>query len=338
MTLPPLAPWALTGVPHRLDDGLINTTFRVEDGNTAWILQRLNTDIFVPEVHEDIEAVTRHLAQHGLETPRLCRTRSDTLWHTDETGVWRLFTHHGDRTIHKVHVPAEAASAGALIGQFHTAVSDLDWSFRSVRPGAHDTPGHFQKLRQSVERRTAHRLYDEVKALAEQLEEMWGRWEGPTDLPRRVIHGDLKISNIRFTGPAACCLVDLDTLAYGTLDVELGDALRSWCNRANEDSEEAVLDTSIFEAALVGWSQTGTATAAEWESIVPGLLRICIELAARFAWDALEECYFGWDPARGRGEHNLLRARGQADLATRVAANRGALDACVARIRSNRIR
>ena len=80
----PLAAWDVPqgSRSEPLGDGLINETFRVvHGGDTVGVLQRLNTDIFVPEVHEDIEAVTRHLAQHGLETPRLCRTRSDTLWH-----------------------------------------------------------------------------------------------------------------------------------------------------------------------------------------------------------------------------------------------------------------
>ena len=40
---------------------------------------------------------------------------------------------------------------------------------------------------------------------------------------------------------------------------------------------------------------------------------ISLELAARFAADALRENYFGWDPTRfpSRGAHNLVRARGQ---------------------------
>ena len=63
---------------------------------------------------------------------------------------------------------------------------------------------------------------------------------------------------------------------------------------------------------------------------MPGLERIALELAARFARDALEESYFGFDPAfGGRGEHNLLRARGQAALARSVAANRSTLEAVV---------
>ena len=47
----------------------------------------------------------------------------------------------------------------------------------------------------------------------------------------------------------------------------------------------------------------------------------------------LEESYFGFDPAfGGRGEHNLLRARGQAALAASVRAQRGEAEAVLARL------
>jgi hypothetical protein len=83
----------------------------------------------------------------------------------------------------------------------------------------------------------------------------------------------------------------------------------------------------VFRAALRGYARTGDATPEEWASIAPGVERIATELAARFAKDALEESYFGFNPKFGtRGDHNLLRARGQISLAAAVAAARPELD------------
>jgi hypothetical protein len=56
---------------------------------------------------------------------------------------------------------------------------------------------------------------------------------------------------------------------------------------------------------------------------------MCIELAARFAVDAFDGSYFGWDPSRfpSRRAHNLVRARGQLALGLSVRAQRSdALD------------
>ncbi len=314
--------WPGEAKPRANCDGLINQTFVVErDGVPIAVLQRLNTRVFVPEVHEDIEAVTSRLADLGVPTPRLVRTVGGTLWHTEADGaVWRCLTHEGDRTIQAVGSPRDAWEAGSLVARFHAAVRDLRWDFRSVRAGAHDTKGHMTRLVEAKEAHRSHRLYDEVAPIADEVLSRWEAWDGPTGLPTRVIHGDLKVSNVRFLGDKAHCLIDLDTMARDTLDVELGDAMRSWCNLASEDSAETEFDLEVFEAAMRGYGAAcrdgGGPTEAEWEAVVPGVERVTLELTARFARDALEEAYFGWSPRFGsRGDHNLLRARGQLALA-----------------------
>jgi len=342
LVVPSLQHWSFDDdcIATPLGSGLINHTFGIHDaaGRLLAVLQRLNTDIFDPRVHEDIEAVTVHLAARGQPTTRLVRTATDDLWHTDgEGGAWRVLTLIGDRTIDKLTEPADAESGGALVARFHAALADFSWDFRSVRPGAHDTDKHMDTLMRAVGDHRKHRLWWEVCHVAETIQEGWRTWDGPKDLPQRVIHGDLKISNLRFEGPDAVALIDLDTLQWGTLDTELGDAMRSWCNPAAEDTADTSFHIELFEAAMRGYA-TGAAdhppTPEEWSSIVPGVERICWELSARFAADALNECYFGWNPAFGtRGDHNLLRARGQMALAKSVRQQRSKAEAALGRAR-----
>jgi aminoglycoside phosphotransferase (APT) family kinase protein len=143
-------------------------------------------------------------------------------------------------------------------------------------------------------------------------------------LPLRVCHGDLKFNNILFAGKVSparespVCLIDLDVVGPLSLAHELGDAWRSWCNRAGEDDEQAILDLDIFRASLDGYRE-GRGRALEDDErggLLLGVEWVSLGLAARFAADALHESYFGWDPRRfpGRGEHNLVRARGQWSL------------------------
>jgi len=324
--------WPEPVTPQATSSGLINASWLLlsAQGGTVAVIQRLNTRVFRPIVHEDMAAVTDELRRQGLTAPRLLPTRAGHLWLDVEGEVWRALSPVGARTIERIGGVAEAFSAAALVGRFHEALSGFDYDFRHVRAGAHDTDGHLRTLQAAVDEHRHHRLHAPVAALADTLAASWTamRDDALRALPQRIIHGDLKISNVRFDGTDAVALIDLDTLAHGTLDIELGDALRSWCGTAGEDAANAVFDLDIFGAAMRGYaSAAGTwgPTEDEWASIVPGARRIATELAMRFGADALNERYFGWDRARfpAAGEHNLLRAQGQASLASAIAASQG---------------
>jgi hypothetical protein len=117
-----------------------------------------------------------------------------------------------------------------------------------------------------------------------------------------------------------------------TLDAELGDAWRSWCNPRGEDDPEGCFDLGLFEAATLAYLAENPAARAAHEALALGPERIALELAARFCRDALEERYFGWSVAvaPSRGEHNLLRARGQLSLAHSIRKDRPAIERILA--------
>lgn len=319
--------------PMKVDSGLINQTVGLgRQGRLVAILQRLNTAIFAPTVHLDIDAVTRWLVGKGMPTPEIVPTKTGQLWHEDEAGgCWRLLTPVGDVTHHQLTSPAMAHEAGALVGRFHAATADLHHDFVFTRPGAHDTDAHMAALRLTLMTGRQHRHYAAVSRLADELFDAWQDWSGATTLPTRLIHGDLKVSNLRFDhNDRGVALIDLDTLANGTLDLELGDAFRSWCNPAGENAAQVRVDVDLFASAVKGYLAEHPLDAEAREAIVPGLHRICLELSARFARDAIEETYFGFDPSFGsRGDHNLLRAAGQAALARSVHAHRAELNAAL---------
>ena len=308
------------------DAGLINQTF-VAGAPPRYAVQRVNP-LFSPRVHDDIEAVTAHLAARGLVTPRLVRTDAGALWATDEDGgVWRVLTWVPGRTLNRITSPKNAAEAGALVARFHAAVADLEWEYRSVRPGAHDTLGHMRRLEAS-----ASSAAGDARAVADVILADWATWQGRLDLPEHHAHGDLKVSNLRFDDEGrGVCLLDLDTLARIPLDVELGDAWRSWCNPVGEDSAESVFDVAVFEASAAAYQGVRSIPAEEREALVAGVERIALELASRFCRDVFEDCYFGWDPNRfsSRAAHNLFRARGQWSLARSVRQRRGEAERCL---------
>lgn len=322
----------------RMSGGLINDTFAV---GARYVLQRLHP-VFGAKVNLDIAALGQILRQRGVPVPAIERADDGAPWievaDGPTRGVWRVLERLPGLSYAKVERPARAASGAALVARFHGALAGVEHRFAFERPGAHDTALHIAKMHVALDAHRGHRLYEDVAALCPRIDALW-RVIGPAPaLPRRIVHGDLKISNLLFVGDEAVALIDLDTMAWMGLDAELGDALRSWCNLARED-ELAAFDEGIFAAALHGYGATaaiaggGFAAAGvtddEREAVVHGLLRITLELSARFAGDALAEAYFGWDPSRasGRGEHNFARAAGQLALVDAVLARRSALEA-----------
>lgn len=316
-----------------LGRGLVNQTYLVSRGHARFVLQRLNP-VFSATVNDNIDAVTRRLSDLGMATPRLVPAR-DGLLSVDlgvQAGLWRLQTYVDGVSFNMVASLGQARAAGGLVARFHRALDGLDREFAGMRVGVHDTALHMARLREALDARRDHRLYREVSALAADLFAAVGDLPPLPSLPPCVCHGDPKLNNILFAGfepPAAeqaVCLIDLDTVGPMALAHELGDAWRSWCNRSPEDASQAKFDVEIFRASFEGFHAAlgRTLGADERRACLHGVEWISVELAARFAADALLESYFGWAPERyaGRGEHNLARARGQWALHRAVCATR----------------
>jgi Ser/Thr protein kinase RdoA (MazF antagonist) len=317
----------------RVEVGLINETYLVSRGTERFILQKLNP-IFTAKVHEDIDAVTRHLEQKGIRTARLIQTVDRKLW-VEHEGVWRLQTFLDGIVRERLESARQATSAGTLLGVFHRGVSDLTHEFQNRRLGVHDTEKHVRTLAIALDAHREHRRYEALEPFLSDLLAEARSLEKLPPLSDRIVHGDPKISNVVFD-PAteeALAMIDLDTLAKMPVVLELGDAFRSWCNPSGEDVHSASFDLTLFEAAIRGYADgsRGSLTREEIEAIVPATRTIIVELAVRFGADALNESYFGWRPDRheSRSHHNELRARGQLSLARSFASRRKEAEAIV---------
>ena len=316
----------------RATSGLMSPTWYASSGSgAALVLQRVNP-IFSPEVNVDIAAVTEHLASKGLVTPRLVPTRDGALWFEHE-GIWRVLTRIHGVCHDALSRPTQARAAGRILAEFHRAVSDLDHRFRNRRLGVHDTARHLRILREALAEHRSHRHFDVIEPLAERVLEAAATLPPLPATSDRIVHGDPKISNLLFAHgtDVAVCLIDLDTLARMPVALELGDALRSWCNPATEDAASARFVREFFDAAIEGYAEAaqGFLTEAEWSAIPRGTLTITVELAARFCADALRESYFGWNRARyeSSSAHNQARVLGQLKLAEGIRAELAQLEA-----------
>jgi Ser/Thr protein kinase RdoA (MazF antagonist) len=316
-----------------IEIGLINQTFLVRlDGEPRIVLQRQH-HTFRGEVNLDIEAITAHLEARGIGVPRIVRTGAGRAWIDHGEFAWRALTFIDGVTVSRVERPELAHAAASLVGRFHRAIDGFEHVFHFTRPGAHDTPAHLARLRSALEAHRAHPAIEEVRPIAEGI--LGHPLPTIPPLPERIIHGDLKISNVMFDRELehAIALLDLDTFQHGTIAIELGDALRSWCNPKGESGDAVEVDRAIFEAAVRGYAETAgdLLSLDERESIASGLETIAPELSSRFALDALEDRYFAWDATRfaSRTAHDIVRARSQLALARSAQRHRVDLQAIV---------
>ena len=305
---------------ERITDGLINATWRLND---QWILQRVNP-IFGPDVNRDIQVLTQILRQR-VQVPTLinnCNGEPFCKIDTGENaGIWRIMTFCEGDCIHSTQNISQIRSLSDNLAQFHTALLGEKYTFRFSRGNVHVFDRHREKLERAISEHPRHACWERVVSLYNQLQALFRLCPGDPalnpELPRHIVHGDPKISNFLFKGDEVCAILDLDTMAWASLESEIGDALRSWCNGHDENHEPALNSDYVAEALEIYQTKCPWLTREERQCFPAAGFKIAAELSMRFAADALCEDYFAFDPAIAptHGEHSLLRAQNQCLLA-----------------------
>ena len=312
---------------ERIDggQGLLHETIHLRTrAGRAVVLQRVS-DVFSPAIHTNIDRVSRHLRARGVPSPELLPAQDGGLYaDLGDAGRWRLMTRIEGVSFDRSQSTRQIASAAEMVGRFHRALVDFDAPLEPMGLPFNDTAHYRAALDAALERHDDASERATIERLREALDAHFAALGDPPAAADRVIHGDLKISNVLFASrdaperDRAVALIDLDTLMRAPLWCEWGDAWRSWCNRRGEDELDARFDEAIFEASLRGFraGYGERLDAGERASLVDATERIALQLATRYATDALERRYFAWDAARfaGAHEHNLRRAQGQLAL------------------------
>jgi len=333
-----------------LGAGNINDTYLAEfgEGQVA-VLQRINGEVF-PEpdqVAVNVGLVTRHLAdriaksdRQGLHFPRVLKTLDGRDFYRDKQDhVWRLLSYVPHSCSYRsVQGEQMALEGGRILGTFHRLLDDFDNSaLRNPLPGFHDLPLYCRHYRLALDnyRRPGSSLLDQCcryaagrLADADLLEQR--RRSGL--ISERIIHGDPKCDNVLFdrqTGHALA-LIDLDTVSRGLLLHDLGDCLRSFCNRAGEQphSEAQVeFDVGLCEQLLAGYRSSGAVLTREDQRLLYQAVRLLsFELGLRFLTDYLEgNRYF----KVADDEENLVRAFHQFKLVESIEAHRRDIESVV---------
>lgn len=298
--------------------GLINDTYLVST-DSAWkgILQRINGEVFrePARVQSNLRTVLDHVdrkqaaASRILHLPSIVPTREGADCVSDASGIWRLSNFIAGSV--SFDVPSGAAQAreiGWALGRFHALVSDLAPDLlHDTLPGFHVAPGYLDRLDQVLAEHVGQRpLEPETRACLEFVDGRRGRvgvleeakargWIRP-----RVIHGDPKLNNVLFDAKSgkALSLIDLDTVKPGLIHYDLGDCLRSCCNRTGEQAKgdcAVHFDLQYCRGVLDSYFAEAGATLTDQEAgfLVDAIWLLPLELGLRFLTDhLLGDVYF----------------------------------------------
>jgi Ser/Thr protein kinase RdoA (MazF antagonist) len=336
-----------------LGHGNVNDTYLVQAVDGLTVLQRMNTQVFsqpqlvmqnLQVLGEHIERKLQSAAVHPLleqrrwQLPRLvCTKEEGKAWHCCPAGdVWRTITYVPDSSCTDVvEGAAQARELGIGLGLFHLLISDLPTTdLADTLEGFHITPGYLKAYHRALVNtdRQPSAGSDHCMAFIRERESLCDRLEQAKangELPLRPIHGDPKINNVlldRHTGEAVA-LIDLDTVKPGLVHYDIGDCLRSCCNRLGEETDQidAVhFDLHLADAVLEGY--LGVAgrflSEAELRYIPDAAQVISFELGLRFFSDYLAgNTYF----KANHPDHNLQRALVQFQLTASIEAQMPAL-------------
>lgn len=304
--------------------GHINTTYKIKNNGRDYILQQLNAQVFpnLSGITQNIQVIADTLqAQeypHAILSPLSFKNGSFLYEDT-----WRIFPFFANtQSFEKVISAEQTYRASAFLSEFHRCLLQLDPSkIVDSIPGFVDFEKRLIDFENSLKNAKAERLEmaaGEIKFLKENKFLVRDWLKILPKFPKRIIHGDPKISNFLFDQEDANkirALIDWDTFMKGPILYDFGDMVRSYTNLKDEDNPTGgrIFSVENYKALKKGFLEglEDWLTKVEIENMdLAGKVVIYVQ-ATRFLTDFLQnDIYFSTD----RPLHNLDRARNQIHL------------------------
>jgi hypothetical protein len=304
-------------------NGNINETYLVTGSADKFILQRLSGSVFPEPLHviTNFQKIGAHLQQKtaviapGWQFSRIVYTAQGDSFYRDGRGdMWRGQTCLDHKPVKLPVDRRQAREVGRALGCFHLLISDMDCTdLHDPLPGFHILPQYlaqFDSVRLNKYSREENLAY--CLAAVERQREKAVILEQARErgiLVVQPVHGDPKIDNFVFDVDGnAVGLIDMDTVSPGLLHYDIGDCVRSCCNRGGEGgSADVLFDMELCNALLEGYLHGAGVllSPAARSYIFEAVLLLTFELGLRFFTDhLLGDNYF---KVSARGE-NLQRA------------------------------
>ncbi len=323
------------GIPENINNampfgsGLINQTWKINDGDKAFILQKINHKIFKdPEaIAYNIAITANYLQQHfpGYLFVSPCKSRfNGEIYHDKEHGYFRLTPFvPNSHTIDVVANAEMAYEAARQFGKFIRLLSKFDVSrLKITLPDFHNLSLRYQQFEEALSNGNKARIKEsadliDVISVHKNILDDFEKLKLNPRFKIRVTHHDTKISNVLFNERnKGLCVIDLDTLMPGYFISDAGDMMRTYLSPVSEEEKDfsrIEIREEYFTSIVKGYigELHGELTTEEKKHFVyAGKFMIYMQ-ALRFLTDHLnDDAYYG---AKYEGQ-NFVRAGNQLTL------------------------
>jgi aminoglycoside phosphotransferase (APT) family kinase protein len=319
-----------------LSGGHIHDTFLATydsgDGVRRHVHQRVNAHVFPDPtaVTENVARVAAHLRGAGVPAPALAVAEDGRPYVVAaDSSVWRSYPYlEAARCYRRFPSPAIAETAAVALGRLVGVLTTLPGPPPSEAiPGFHDFDRRlaaFDAVLVADRCSRASGCRPEIEAVRAASHHL---------PPERMVHNDAKAANVLIddaTG-AVAAILDLDTVAPGTVLFDFGDLVRSGAPAEEVDGDTPDLRLPVLEALVAGYLVGARGLLTEGEVALLGLAGplMAYEAALRYLTDHLDgDRYF----RTARPGHNLSRAGLQLSLLRDLLQARPAVEAAVGRL------
>lgn len=313
-----------------INDGLINTTYLLEDldQQKKFILQKINHHVFrQPEIIINNQVMINELLRsndYQFQIIEPVPSLTHELLVKDTNGEpWRMLN-FVENSVTFLAAPSlqTAFEAAKAFGYFLKTINT------EILPAIEDPIPDFLNFEKRITdyknslKNAAPHLRENAKTEIEMTNQLlslpdeWIEMEKRNQLPERIIHADVKISNILFDQDhSPLAVIDLDTIMISTILYDFGTMAQSYTNMAHEDDGSARnnFNAEMYEAVKKGFlfHLKEKLTPKEYDSLdYAAQVAIYIQ-ELRFLTDYLNgSTYYSIT----HPEHNLDRTRNQLEL------------------------
>lgn len=239
---------------YPITDGLINTTYLLEDKDRKkkFILQKINQNVF--KQPENI--INNHLMvndllrsnnyQFQIIEPIPSLTHKLLIKDTDNQ-PWRMLSFVENSTTFLTAPSLQTAFEAAKTFSYFLAIVNTQKlpAIEETLPDFLNFEKRITDYKNSLKNAAPH-LKENAKAEIEitnqflSLPDQWIEMEKNNQIPKRIIHADVKISNILFDqNHKPLAVIDLDTIMISTILYDFGTMIQSYTNTTAEDDGSA---------------------------------------------------------------------------------------------------